>query len=551
MLVFEATSTRKRLAVGALLLFMAVAFGFLALLSLSQKHGVSWWNGFHTILVDAAVPESSVINNLTIAGVKEILSESTAPILVSDWSGLITIPLAQTRDLLVPGDPRLDKYLKHIGDWFDARVGDVPYRAYYIKEGSRFGSSASSDRVLERGLADFKGQYIIPDNSSVKKPSSVDTLSFAGTAFCLLTACFIGALIGKPGSSFHGNHTQRLHRGKLDRVAFRFFLVLPWIVLAVGGYSTAALAALWGLAIAETADKLDFPLDEFRQNSGLKIVLKTLSLQLPPGLVLLGVAILASFLVPAQIPSLALACMGSVLALFGYAFLTTRPSERRRFIPLPIDGRKYFSRRPKLASANIRATLASLIVVAWGLNRLFSVSLEPVSTSEFSLPCPHSIPGSIRPSLSETRLKSTSENRDILPGLASYLEHRAIQEAIPYVRVGEIRLDPFATLRFPEPSTTIEANTTTVSEVVGIDFSDDWVHTVYASVPPLSIEGMLLQQHSAMVVSIGSVAGRSPRPLAPIEYLMYTFLLVPLLGRLFFGVPLARGVASSELRQEA
>ncbi|MGA2545051.1 MAG: hypothetical protein ABSF43_00765 [Rectinemataceae bacterium] len=551
MLAREDTSARKRTALGSLFLLAALALGFLALFVLHPERGRSWWSGFRAVLVDVAIPESEVISRLSAAGAKDILSESTEPVLISNWSGLETMPLSAVRALLVPGDPRLDEYLRRIGLWFEGHAGGVVYRAYYLKEASTFASGASLERVLERGLAGYKGRYIMVDNAVSKTPSDINSLYAAVAVVLLIVAGSVGPLIGRAVSSPHGPISRRLGARKLGRIAFRLFLLLPWALLAGGGQSAAALAALWGFAIAEAADKFDLPLDEFRRNGGIKVVLASLRLQGPPAMALPVVALLASLAAPSLIPSIGLALLGSLMAFSSYVLLAARRSARRYFIPLPVGGRTFFARRTTLVAGNTRAVLASAVIIAWGLCRFVAVPLGPLLPSDFALPKPDAIGGSLRPLLSESRLRASSEGGDVLPGLASYLEHRAIQEALPYVRVGEGRSDPFAPARLPLPHGSPVASATTVAKVQGIDFSDDWARTTYASVPPLSVEGMLLCQGSATVVRIGSGGGRSGRPLAPIEYLLYIFLLVPPLGKLLSGVPFARDAASSERRQEA
>jgi hypothetical protein len=553
----EDGSARKRTAFGSLFLLAALALGFFALFVPHPEQGRSWWRGFQPVLVDVAIPESEVISRLSAAGVKDILSESTEPVLISNWSGLESMPLSAVRALLVPGDPRLDEYLRRISLWFEGHAGKVAYRAYYLKEASAFASGASSERVLGRVLAGYKGRYIMVDNSVSNTPSDVNALYAAVAVVLLIVAGCVGPLIGRAISSPHGPLSQRLGARRLGRTAFRFFLLLPWALLAIGGLAAAALAALWGFAIAEAADKFDLPLDEYRRNSGIKVVLASLRLQGPPAMALPVVALLSSLAAPTLIPSIGLASLGSLMAFSSYVLLAVRPSARRSFIPLPIGGRTFFARRTTLVAGNTRAVLASAVIIAWGLCRFVAVPLGPPSPSDFALPKPEAIGGSLRPLLSESRLRASSEGGDVLPGLASYLEHRAIQEALPYVRVGEERSDPFAPARLPLPhgspvaNTTTVASATTVAKVQGIDFTDDWARATYASVPPLSVEGMLLCQGSATVVRIGAGGGASGQPLAPIEYLLYIFLLVPPLGKLLSGVPFARDAASSERRQEA
>jgi hypothetical protein len=537
--------------VAVFLLLATIALGFLALFSLPPEHGRLLWRGFRTILVDVSVPESDVMTALSAAGATNILSESTDPILVSDWAGLETMSLGDAKSFLVPGDPRLDSYLKRANLWFEARAGSVAYRVYYVQDARPFGSANPLDRAVERGLKGFSGRYIMPDAANSPALMGVNTLYFTFGALFVITVGAFGPLLGKSGFYTYGLHSRKLNAGKFDRVAFRLSLALPWAVLAAGGLTPAALAALWGLALIEAADKLDMPLDEFRQNNGLKAVLLCLRLQGSPAMALPAVALIASLATPSFLPAIGLTLLGSLVAIQGYALISTGHPARHRFIPLRIGGRPSVSRRPILAAEKTRAVLACSMIVAWGLCRILPSPLSDLSPSDLALPRPENLRGSARPLIAESRQRVFSESGDVLPGLASYLVHRAIQEALPYCRIGEGRPDPFAPVRFPAPSREKSVDTIPIAGFQGIDFSDEWARAAYASVPSLSVEGMLLHQSSAMLVRMGADVERSGRPLAPIEYLLYIFLLVPPIGRLFFSVPYARNATSGELRQEA
>ena len=148
--------------------------------------------------------------------------------------------------------------------------------------------------------------------------------------------------------------------------------------------------------------------------------------------------------------------------------------------------------------------------------------------------------GSAKPLISESRRLGASEGGDALPGLVSFLEHRAIQEALPFVRLGEDRPDPFG-----------------ADYLANALWRGAWSR-LYRRLGPrclqcsavLSIEGMLLLQGSATASRTASGALQRVRPLASIDVLLYIFLLIPLCARLLVGVPFARA-ASGELRQEA
>ena len=179
-------------------------------------------------------------------------------------------------------------------------------------------------------------------------------------------------------------------------------------------------------------------------------------------------------------------------------------------------------------------------ILSWALLRFIPTSTGASINPDETFPRPFLGVGSAKFLISESRRLGASEGGDALPGLVSFLEHRAIEEALPFVRLGEDRPDPFAPITLPMPS----------GAAPGAAFTDDWARAAYNAVPSLSIEGMLLLQGSATASRTASGALQRVRPLASIDVLLYIFLLIPLCARLLVGVPFARA-ASGELRQEA
>jgi hypothetical protein len=538
----EALPASKRAIVGGFLLAGSLSLGLLALLALPPRTSPSEWQGFRPLLVETSVPEAEVLASLGEVGIKELLCASTEPVLVSDWDGLETLVYAEAKVRLVQGDPRLDPYLQRLGLWFEARVGRVAYRVFYIKEAASLDSGAALDGQIEKGLSAFKGRYLVPTASDAG--SGRGWLPFACSALLIILACAAGPLLGRKISFASGMLSRWLPARTIDRVAFRISLAAPWIALAWGGLSPAVLSALWALAIAEAADALDLPLEEFRRGEGARFAFKALGLQRLPSLALLAVALLASVADPSILPSIGLALLGSLAAAPAYALLSFSDTARRRFIPMAIGGRGALSRRRVRAAGNARALFACAIVAAWVIYRLLAPSLAPSEPSNIAFPRPESVRGKLRPLPPEARQRAPYENGEILPGLASYLEHRAIQEALPYVRLGEGRSDPFAAAHLPAPAGG-------VATAQGIEFSEGWAQAAYSSVPPLSIEGMLLRQGEPTIGRLRQGASRNGRPLAPIESLLYIFLLVPPIGRIILGAPFAKGAISGEQRQEA
>jgi hypothetical protein len=534
-------------AAGALLLVAALALGFLARYLLGEEESASAWKGYRVLLVDKLLPEGDTLAALRAAGLSTVISESTEPVLVSNWKSLETMSLAEACEAVAPEDPRWDSYLRRLELWFEARSGGKEYRVFYLKSESSIATAQGMDAALFAALKPYEGKYILPRSEGRIAPSDRGSLAYFLVAVAiLLAASAAGPLLGRSSSSFRALSLRKPGPLIADRLAFRLALLAPWLVLASKGLFGAALAALWGLAIAESADKLDLPLDELR-NGGGKDALASLRHQPRPSFVLPAVALLSLLAAPSSVASVALALAGSIVAAAGYTALAAKRSSRRRFTPLPIGGGRASNRS---AADRTRATLACVAVLAWGLCRLLgsgspSTTAESpaslISSSSLSYPSPVMLRGAVLPLLAEARSRAGTETGSVLPGLASYLEHKAIQEALPYLPVGEARPDPFAPLSLPEPTNMGRE----------LKFDEAWARKSYAELPSLSVEAMLLSQGGATVARSQSGTLAAGRPLAPIECLLYIFLLIPPIGRLIVGAPFRRGAVSGEIRQEA
>jgi hypothetical protein len=517
----------------------ALGLGVIALALQPAERSLAQWKGYRVLLVDATVPEAEVLASLKGAGIKDVLSDLTQPVSVSDWAGSETMTLAAAHASIVPGDPRLDTYLQRLGLWFEARVGGVDYRAFYIRMDNSF-AEAGFEKKVAAALLGHEGRFVLADFGNASAVRKNGGFAFAFAMALLLIAAAAGPLIGKTSPSVRALFSRRPGVITLDRIVLRLVLILPWAVLASGGLLAAALAVLWGFASVELADKLDIPLDEFRNGNGRGATIRSLRSQGRPSLVLPAMAVIALSISPGSIASIAAACVGSIIAAIGYAFATKGFAVHQRFIPVRIGGAR--RRRQVFAAEKLRGLLACIVAVLWGISGFVPASALPLDPAAVTFPTPVAMRGNSRPLPTEARSRGLSETGANLPGIASYLAHRAFQESLPYIPMGEGRPDPFAAASLPLPG----------GKAKSLSFDDDWARQAYATLPSLSIEGMLLVQGSA-TTGRASVERQGPsgRPLAPIEGLLYIFLLVPPIARLVKGIPQARGVPSGELRQEA
>jgi hypothetical protein len=541
-----ASTTAK--AAGAILIAGALGLGFISQSVMGPASVSSDWKGYRVLLVEKVRLELKVLAALRTAGITSVLSESNEPFLVSNWSSLDTMSLAQARETIAPDDPRCDAYLKRMGQWFEARVGGADYRVYYIKDDPSPFSTSEIDKSVVSALKGYEGKYLLPrsEGRGISREGAGAYFGFA--VLVMLLAAAAGPFMGKTSTSMRALCKKRPGHLSADRFAFRLSLLAPWFVLASGGLAAAALSALWGIALSELAEKLDLPLDELRDR-GRKAAFESLKRQGFPALVLPAVALFALLLAPGSAAAIGISLSGSCMAGIGFVLITAQRNAKRRFTPLPIGGSRFvFGGRS--ASGKTRAILAVSVVLAWVLCRIIvsvGISWAPedvksfVSPAFLAYPSPVEERGSAKPLPAEARTRANSETGALLPGLSSYLEHRAIQEALPYVRLGQERADPFASLSLPEG----------VDKSLDIRFDDDWAKKAYAALPALSIESMLVAQGEATLGESRPGLAGGARPLAPIECLLYIFLLIPPIGRLFAGVPSSRDAASGEIRQEA
>lgn len=536
-------SSLARIALGVASALCAIGLSVLALFLLPRAESPPW-KGYKVLLVDSSIPEEEVLSSLREAGIAEVLSESTQPVLVSNWDGLDAMSLAEARRRLASADPRLDPYLQRLGLWFEARVGGSPYRAYYLKTGS--GREGETGKAIEGALKGYEGRYLLPESSAYVSDTGPRRFYLAFGILVLIFAAAAGPLLGRAPFSPRVILSKRLGRRTAERLAFRLLILIPWAVYATGGLASAAIGALWGIALAELADKLDSPIEEYWRG-GRAAALAMLRAQGLPGPALLAAALLSLIASPASALGVALSCLGSLLMATGFVLAYLPQPSRRAFVPLPIGRRPL--KGSSFPASRARSIAACAVIAAWALCRLASPSLSgssiPQASPSFAgsvvYPQPFEVRGSPRPLPLEARARATSEAGSALPGIASYLEHRAIQEALPYVAVGGDRSDPFAPASLP----------TRGGKAREKRFDEAWASAAYASLEGLSVEGMLLEQGGATVARAGSSGGRRDTPLAPIECLLYIFLLIPPIGRLFAGAASSRGASSSEIRQEA
>jgi hypothetical protein len=522
-LIVRASRRRPFLAIA--LLFLSVATTICALVAAPKApRAGEVWRGYSTVLVSAEIPESDVLAAFGSCGLKTVISLSTEPVVVSNWVKTETTTLGALHERLVQGDPRRDSYIESLEAWFSATVGGTPYRAYYLPSGSALFQEA----VIERSLSAYAGRYVLPDKAETRHDT---TNSRAATLIIVLLFLVAASLLG-PATDHRSNKMI-----SMSKFAARLSLAAPWVFLAAAGIPTAAVAALWGLALVDLCGWFDMSLDEFRNSGSLSSAFDILRRSPPPSPAL-GLGAAASLVIePRTLASVALALAASLSALSAYAGFTRKAhGTRSKFVPRPIVTAHRVGGPPRLWNA----ILACAVVFIWIASAFMPAGEAALLPDSLALPFPSVIAGSLKPGPEEARARIRDSTEVRIGDLAYWLEHIAGQEAFPLERVGQARKDPFASVEVSRPGGT----------AASLAFDDEWARAAYKTIPQASVEGMLVAQGTAVVAEKRKAGGKG-RPLAPIDALRYIFLLIPPLGRIAAGLSAARGPSSSETGQEA
>ncbi len=493
------------------------------------------WHGYRVLLVDDAVPESEVLAALFTAGFSSVVSESTQPVVISDYEKLAVTTLKEAQRRLVAGDPRADSYLARLVQYFHAEgIGAdgaaQRYRVYYL-----VGEGGGN---LKRALTPFDGRYVLPEGRYAPSPvlrwGLVSVFALAATLLVLVR-----------------------RRGRRARLA----LLGPLASLALSGLEGAVAALLATAFFAVAAERFEAAEDELalarkRKDSLSPHILLLRALRrgtASPGVGALAVPF-AGYLAlhPSLMPAAISASCAAALSYASCALLARRagasaPHGARHptFRPLPI-----LSAAPLRASRNDRLVRCAAIVGATAVILGFGLArdvrpwrdAEQAQGSGIMLPRPERVAGSARPDPEEATRRIAVRTADELPGLAEWLAHRAYQEALFYIPLGDKRTEAFAPLAIPLPKG---------KSVAGPVFDGAWARNAYRTLKPQSVEGMVLAQGGYVRIRLAGTAHRTKQPLAPIKTLLYIILLAPPLYGALAGLPRARRAAALERAKAA
>ena len=464
------------------------------------------WRNYRILLVEDRVGERKVLDRLRTAGIKDVLSESTEPVQISDYSAVTVVSLEAARQRLIEGDPRNDGYLEGLARWFRADVGGVAYRIYYL---GATGSAGLQSRI-GRSLEGLEGAWLLPEGRA-GLPAAFPVVGFCGLvgAVVLLSLSF------------------RKRREGILSVA----VSLPWLVLAGAGARSAAMAAVWLAAMTFAACRALAAFDEYRLSGKRREALRVLAREELPAIPLMLPALGTLALEPAFAPALGSAFVSSILvfAILGLAY-RARGNERRPFRAVRIGqgfDRKDLRRAVRDRMAKLPYLVAALVILVGLGAGLAERSLssaedrgkqEPLSS--IRLPQPRFADGRTtgnKPAPAEALgLRASAE--DELVNVADWLVHRWYQEALFYLPLKDRSLAPFSSVTIPLPGRRDEVSAT---------FDEGWAREAYRTRPREGIESLLLGEEGFARCYYAPLSGAGGRPLAPMEVLLYIILLAP------------------------
>lgn len=363
------------------------------------------WPGFHVLLVGSDVPAGDVETMLASAGIEKVLSEADMTVQFCEYPGIGEIPLAQISHRFDDADPRLDGYMRRIGNYF--RSKDGKFSLYYCEDVM---PKADFSSRVQTAFAGRAFRWLIPDAGAVPGYLVPLVLAAAGA----VTAVF-------------------LKRGRIR------ILLLTLAVSGTGFFFDpvslpAAVLLMFGLTYSGT-DILEWlrkRLDESGQrNAGTPAVqFPRLKLLLP------GVTITAAAVIVLSAESgymrAAAATAASVLTAAAAAFFAAAAGiilvrharrEHQLFSPVPLR-----TRRKQHRGIPILAALSCAAVCTAGC-LLISVLYTGTSEGIPRIPLPNESGAAAGGGGFEN---SESIPEGYLPDVNDYLEHRAYQELYQY-----------------------------------------------------------------------------------------------------------------------
>lgn len=496
-------------------LFIACVVAALSLIATAlyllpeEESGI--WRGFRILLVDAAIPESEVLETLSKAGIGQILSESTEPLEISDFKGLASTFLGAAQKRLIAEDPRRDYYIEGLHRWFEAKVGTEDYRVFYIAQSFGLPSSLG----IARSLTGIAGRFILPE--ARREASS----SWIAPVFIILSSC---ALI--------------LAADSRKRRALVGSILLPLFIFVKSDIRLAGIALGWISLFLRAIPPLSRDFEDRRiiargHKSLPEALLRPRDILALLPFLLPALSLSASFL--PFCPSLA-CLVASIFFSYKAVDFAIKDSvffNKRAFNPLRIgSARSALEPRTKadrrFVIACYCAALLSLLAPYCSQLATKSSDVGGIgSANSISLPLPLALKQSPRPKPAEAENLASMRKEGELVDISDWLIHRWHEESFFYAALDSSSREAFSPVLLPSAE---------ASKSMEKDFGDTWANQAYRSIEKISLEALMIGQGGYIRCSILPLGSRADGPLAPMESLLYIILLVPLaLGLLFLG----------------
>jgi hypothetical protein len=480
--------------------FLALGLSALAFFLCPQKEA-RLWKGYRVLLVERSVPERLVLTALGTAHINDVLSESTQPFDLSDFSQVTTTTLAAAQSRLIDADPRRDSYLLGLASWFSARQGDKAYRIFYVKQGPWF----PSEGKLRQALSGFSSSCLLPESNSESPPLFISVV-------VLLVALSLVFFMPK--------------RPRL-RVTF-IAALLPWLLLGFRNGDAVILTALWAGCLGVLSPAAQWALDEYSYSGDIrKAIRRFLNEGLPAGFLLipavgwLGVA-------PSLAMSTLLCLIASLLAVIAAnAIFDLADREGRAFIPVRIGSIRLKARYVWTGDRRLFSAASCLCIVALACGLGADLLQDKAQAGNpatnqgpeaLFLPQAIALRGHLRPGPKEVKSRLEQKDDGRLVDLSDWLVHRWWEESLFYAPLDQGTVEIFAQSAIANPHS---------ATIVLKSYDEAWAAAAYRSMSATGIERLWLGAGRPIGGRMQAFAASSDGPLAPIEALLYIILMIP------------------------
>jgi|GEM_PF-2650414 len=450
------------------------------------------WGEWTTVLVEASIPAANVVKELDPqaasdpAGKGVVLYRGTQPVFLADWSGTLReFSLAEVVDGFVPGDPRVDEYVRGLESWFRAQGPDGRFwNLYYLPPSHPLADPSGA----EKALVPFGTQAFVAA-PEVRYPQ----------VFALQAGlCAIAVAMFATGSFRRYRGTPYADSAKLAAVSSA-----PFLLLAAGGTEAAVMGILLAIAFSGAAARRSHgALNAQRirgflgaENARAETRVAGIAADIANPL-LAAVALAAT---PSSAVAGIVASLAAALALLSFDTRYSAPAGTEQSAEKEIRHRPF--RVTSIAAAGSRGGAVAnggmgdwkgdsrkaksktrdpgLLALRLAAPIALCALLVPAFVSVFA-PFPRD--GSLSGGEAAIPIPAPSRGTDSGTTMgAAHIAHRAFEESLAFERMGGIPSNPFAdaVLDYPDGKVTVKR------------FDAAWFAEATVGHPSLSVESML------------------------------------------------------------